>query len=335
MCGSCSTPVPPADSNGSDRYDDGSPSPWSRRTFFGLGAGATAAVAGLAGTTPAYAAGTAAMNGDWCNPALGYFPTGGHYGAPRGNYGHEGQDVTNNVGTGVYAAAAGTVIRRSWGGGLAGRTGEALVISHGNNVYSFYGHLSAYHVGLDASVSAGQLIADMGATGNVTGPHLHFETHTGGLSSTGTSTDPVPFMSGRGVDLGGGWPRIDPEANGERVKSIQHLMNQRGADLEIDGYYGPVSVDVVQEFQSDQGLVADGQVGPETWPEIVYGLDTGSSDGSHVRGLQEAMNKRSAGVLVDGNFGPVMDSAVRDYQSLNRLVVDGYAGPVTWQALVG
>src|SRR5699024_11402041 len=70
-------------------------------------------------------------------------------------------------------------------------------ISHGGDLYTYYGHLDAYRVGLDASVSAGQLIGDMGATGNVTGPHLHFETHSGGL---GTTTNPVPFMTARGVD---------------------------------------------------------------------------------------------------------------------------------------
>lgn len=330
MCGSCSAPDSPAPRSRSTLRVDGAPPSWSRRTLFGIGLGTAVSVAGLAGGSPAYAA--SSMDGTWCNPALGYFPDGGHYGAPRGNGSHVGQDVTNTTGTGVYAAAAGTVVRRSWGGGLPARTGEALVIFHGNGVYTYYGHLSAYRVELDASVSAGQRIADMGATGNVTGPHLHFETHTGGLGST---TDPVPFMATRGVDLGGGWPKIDPESNGERVEAVQYLMNQRGADLEVDGYYGPTSVEAVKGFQSDQGLVDDGQVGPLTWPELVYELDSDSSDGSHVRALQVAMNKRSAGLQVDGNFGPVMDQAVRDYQSLNRLVVDGFVGAVTWQAIVG
>lgn len=319
---SASTPAP----SGAEK----SPTSWSRRMLFGTGIGAAIAVAGFAGGTTAHAA--SAMNGAWCNPALGYFPNGGHYGAPREGGAHTGQDVTNSVGTAVYAAAAGTVVRRSWGGGLPGRTGNGIVISHGGGLYTYYGHLDAYRVGLDASVSAGQLIGDMGATGNVTGPHLHFETHSGGL---GTTTNPVPFMTARGVDLGGGWSRIDPEANGDRVRAIQYLMNQRGSSLEIDGYFGSVSVAEVKAFQRDQGLTDDGQVGPETWPHLVYELEQGVSDGSHVRALQTVMNKRSAGVVVDGNFGPVMDSAVRAYQSSNGLVVDGSAGPVTWQALVG
>ncbi|SIO85378.1 hypothetical protein BQ8420_06645 [Nocardiopsis sp. JB363] len=323
MCGSCSAPTPAPSGT------DDSPTPWSRRALMGLGLGATIAVAGLGGAS---AQAASAMNGAWCNPALGYFPNGGHYGAPREGGPHAGQDVTNSTGTAVYAAAAGTVVRRSWGGGLPGRTGEALVLDHGGGVYTYYGHLSAYRVALNASVSAGQRIADMGATGQVTGPHLHFETHNGSL---GSDTDPVPFMAARGADLGGGWSSIDPESNGARVRGIQHLMNQRGSSLEIDGYHGPISVAEVKAFQRDQGLVDDGQVGPLTWPHLVYELEEGVADGSHVRALQTMMNKRSAGVEVDGNFGPVMDTAVRAFQSVNRLVSDGQAGAITWRALVG
>ncbi|MFE7758040.1 M23 family metallopeptidase [Streptomyces sp. NPDC057429] len=185
-----------------------------------------------------------ARNGRWADPAR--FPTGGHYGAPRGGGAHAGQDVTNSTGTGVYAAAAGTVVRRSWGGGLAGRTGNALVLSHGGGQYTYHGHLSAYRVALGATVAAGRRIADMGATGNVTGPHLHFETHTGGL---GVTSDPVTFLDARGVDLGGGWPRTDPGASGATVVVIQHLMKQRGYGLVVDGQYGTVSFDAVERFQ--------------------------------------------------------------------------------------
>lgn len=301
----------------------------SRRTLIaGLGLGAAAA-----GMTVFAAPASAATlkNGSWCNPALGYFPSGGHYGAPRPGGAHAGQDVTNSTGTAVYAAAAGTVVRRQWGGGLGGRTGNAIVIAHGNGVYTYYGHLSVYRVALNQRVSAGQRIADMGATGNVTGPHLHFETHTGGLGST---VNPVTYLAARGADLGGGWSRIDPGARGARVRAIQYLMNQRGYGLAVDGYYGSVSVTAVKRFQSARGLVADGQVGPATWPKLVYSLNAGAN-GNHVRALQTVLNKHSAGLRVDGDFGSVTNSAVRAYQSANRLVVDGNAGAITWRALVG
>jgi hypothetical protein len=302
----------------------------SRRGVLGLGIGVGASLAGMAALAPQASAATA-KDGTWCNPALGYFPNGGHYGAPRPAGPHAGQDVTNSTGTAVYAAAGGTVIRRQWGGGLGGRTGNALVISHGGGRYTYYGHLSVYRVSLNQRVAAGQRIADMGATGNVTGPHLHFELHVGGL---GPTTDPVTYLRARGVDLGGGWPSIDPGAGGSTVSVIQYLMNQRGHDLVVDGAYGSISVAAVKKFQSASGLVADGQVGPKTWPKLVYSLRQGHS-GDHVRGLQQALNKRSAGLRIDGDFGSVTNTAVRNYQSANRLVVDGVAGAITWRALVG
>ncbi|MGW9479499.1 peptidoglycan-binding protein [Saccharomonospora azurea] len=301
----------------------------SRRALLvgtGLGLGLGVLGVGL----PAAQAATA-KNGKWCNPALGYFPNGGHFGAPRGGVSHAGQDVTNSTGTGVYAAAAGTVIRRQWGGGLTGRTGNGIVLSHGSGLYTYYGHLNAYRVSLNQKVAAGQRIGDMGATGNVTGPHLHFETHNGSL---GRVVNPVTFMSGRGVDLGGGWPALDSGASGQRVRAIQHLLNQRGYGLEVDGWLGPTSTNAVKRFQSASGLVADGQVGPKTWPKLVYPLQRGAG-GNHVKGLQTALNKRSAGLLVDGDFGSVTNTAVRNFQSTNRLTVDGVAGPITWRALVG
>ena len=78
------------------------------------------------------------QNRAWCNPALGYFPNGGHFETRNG--GSHRSDVTNSSGTAVYAAAAGTVIRRQWGGGLPYRTGNGIVISHGGGLYT-YGHL--------------------------------------------------------------------------------------------------------------------------------------------------------------------------------------------------
>ena len=351
MCQSCSTPTPTP----TPTSDTARP---SRRNLL-LGAGLGLAVAGLHGTAraagpadaPRASADTspdasatgfsaddasaddvsaAALNGAWCVPALGTFPSGGHFGAPRGSGSHAGQDISNPVGTAVYAAAAGTVIRRGTAV-LPGRTGNGLVIQHAGGLYTYYGHLNVFRVSLNQRVAAGQRIADMGATGNVTGPHLHFETHSGSL---GGAVDPVPFMSARGSVLRGGWSRLNPGSAGQRVRAIQHLLNQRGHGLVVDGDFGSVTAAAVRAFQSAAGLVADGQVGPATWPALVYSLRRGAG-GHHVRGLQTALNKRSAGLSVDGDFGSVTDSAVRAYQSANRLVSDGVAGPVTWRALVG
>ncbi|MFI9627367.1 peptidoglycan-binding protein [Streptomyces sp. NPDC052042] len=325
MCQQCG----PADCASGERGNQRSTGPSRRSLLLGAGAGLGVVLTGLPSLTPAASAATL-KDGQWCNPAQGRFPAGGQYGAPRGGVPHAGQDVSNPTGTAVYAAAAGTVIRRG-SNVLTGRTGNGLVISHGGNRYTYYGHLNAFRVALNAKVAAGQRIGDMGATGNVTGPHLHFETHTGALGST---TNPVTFLSARGVRLGGGWPTLDPGAAGATVRVVQYLITQRGTALTADGDYGSLSVNAVKKFQSSKGLVADGQVGPKTWPVLVYSLQRGGS-GSHVRALQTALNKHSAGLAIDGDFGSVTDSAVRSYQSVNRLTVDGQAGPKTWEALVG
>ncbi|CAM5674859.1 peptidoglycan-binding protein [Streptomyces californicus] len=157
MCQSCAASAAPAplhaDASGPFRG-------LSRRGLLagaGLGALAVHLPTGSAAATEPEAAAEAeaaasARNGAWACPALGRFPAGGHYGAPRGGASHAGQDVSNSTGTAVHAAAAGTVVRRSWGGGLPGRTGNALVIAHGGGQYTYYGHLSAYRVGLNAEV---------------------------------------------------------------------------------------------------------------------------------------------------------------------------------------
>ncbi|MFF2008283.1 peptidoglycan-binding protein [Streptomyces sp. NPDC058195] len=325
MCERCG----PAVGAMEEQRDAGLGGPSRRGLILGAGAGLGVLLTGLPVLTASAEAATL-KDGRWCNPARGRFPAGGHYGASRGGYPHAGQDVTNSTGTAVYAAAAGTVVRRGKGV-LTGRTGNGLVISHGSGTYTYYGHLSAFRVPLNARVAAGQRIADMGATGNVTGPHLHFETHTGRLGST---TDPVSFLAARGVDLGGGWPALNPGAAGATVKVIQHLITQRGTALVADGNYGPVSVRAVKKFQSAKKLVADGQVGPKTWKSLVYELRRGGS-GAHVRALQVVLNKHSAGLAVDGGFGAVTNTAVRSFQSANRLAVDGLVGPKTWEALVG
>ncbi|MDT0266413.1 peptidoglycan DD-metalloendopeptidase family protein [Streptomyces sp. DSM 44915] len=336
---------PARDSAGTDdhpaeRYARG----FSRRALLaGAGAGVGLALTGLPGSAHAAGApdaeaaeagarnvGAAALNGAWCTSAQGRFPAGGHFGAPRGAGPHAGQDISHPIGTAVYAAAAGTVIRRGVGV-IGGRTGNGIVIQHAGGVYTYYGHLNAFRVANGARVAAGQRIADMGATGNVTGPHLHFETHSGSLGSV---VNPVSFLAARGVDLDGGWPRLNPGAAGQRVRAVQLLLNQRGASLVVDGDYGSVSAAAARSFQAARGLTADGQIGPQTWPALVYSLQQGAS-GDHVRALQTALNKRSAGLVVDGAFGSVTATAVRTFQGLNQLVRDGLAGPVSWRALVG
>ena len=89
---------------------------------------------------------------------------------------HAGVDIANGVGTPIRAAKGGTVILAGWNGGY----GNCIVIDHGGGLSTLYGHMSRIRASEGQSVKQGELIGDMGSTGNSTGSHLHFETRLGG-----------------------------------------------------------------------------------------------------------------------------------------------------------
>ena len=84
---------------------------------------------------------------------------------------HKGLDIANKTGTPIKAAAAGTVTTSSY----SGLYGNLVIIDHGNEVETYYAHCSKLHVSVGDKVKQGEVIADMGSTGNSTGPHLHLE----------------------------------------------------------------------------------------------------------------------------------------------------------------
>jgi len=97
-------------------------------------------------------------------------------GGPYSSY-HEGTDLNGRVGDPIYAAAAGRVA-------LAQKLtvrGNAIILDHGSGVFTGYWHLSKILVNVGDLVEPGQHIADMGATGLVTGPHLHWELRINGI----------------------------------------------------------------------------------------------------------------------------------------------------------
>ncbi|RSS50196.1 peptidase [Streptomyces sp. WAC07061] len=108
---------------------------------------------------------------------------------------HTGVDFIASTGTTVRAVGAGTVVSAGWGGAY----GNEVVIRHADGKYSQYGHLSSLSVSVGQSVTGGQTIGLSGATGNVTGPHLHFEIRTG--PSYGSDIDPLAYLRSKGVSI--------------------------------------------------------------------------------------------------------------------------------------
>ncbi|MFD5147354.1 peptidoglycan DD-metalloendopeptidase family protein [Streptomyces sp. NPDC058401] len=108
---------------------------------------------------------------------------------------HTGVDFSASTGTTVKAVGAGTVVSAGWGGAY----GNEVVIRHADGKYSQYAHLSQLSVSSGQSVSAGQTLGLSGATGNVTGPHLHFEIRTG--PSYGSDIDPLAYLRSKGVSI--------------------------------------------------------------------------------------------------------------------------------------
>jgi murein DD-endopeptidase MepM/ murein hydrolase activator NlpD len=109
---------------------------------------------------------------------------------------HDGIDLAGPLGSPIVAVGDGVVVEA----GPAAGFGLWVVIRHANGDYSIYGHMYQYYVTVGQHVRAGQHIADIGANGQSTGPHLHFGvSHS---SPTGPYIDPVPWLEARGVDVG-------------------------------------------------------------------------------------------------------------------------------------
>jgi hypothetical protein len=114
---------------------------------------------------------------------------------------HYGQDYGWGGGDAIYAARGGRV--KSYG--YVGAYGNRLVIDHGGGWETWYCHTSSKTVPVGTNVAAGQQIAWMGATGNVTAKHLHFE-----LRVNGAARDPEPYFASSDTSGGGTTPIPTP-----------------------------------------------------------------------------------------------------------------------------
>ncbi len=98
---------------------------------------------------------------------------------------HSGLDIGAPVGTPVKAPAPGTVVFA----GVHAEYGQTLIVDHGNETKSLYGHLSRISVVVNQKIERGDVIAHTGNTGRSSGPHLHYE-----IQVKGQSVNPTGYL---------------------------------------------------------------------------------------------------------------------------------------------
>ena len=213
---------------------------------------------------------------------------------------HTGVDIVRTGGKLDYviAFADGKVTKStlSTNGG-----GEFIQIEHGNEQYTRYLHLKSGSRTVKAgqTVKKGQVLGYMGATGNVTGEHLHFD-----ISIDGKYVDPVPYLEGKkefkkeelkptvlewqksAIADGFTFPmygadgRWGSECETVAIKAVvkkyltykyKNLTKivQRVVGAEVDGCCGNETEEKIIAYQKKHGLTADGCVGLKTWKKIL------------------------------------------------------------------
>ena len=120
-------------------------------------------------------------------PLPGYTTVTSGYGARWGTT-HTGIDISGGgcYGSPIVAAESGTVILCQW----YSTYGQCIIVDHGGGYSTLYAHMSAYAVSTGDYVTKGQTSGYVGDTGNVTGPHLHFE-----VRINGATQNPLNYVS--------------------------------------------------------------------------------------------------------------------------------------------
>ncbi|MET7939637.1 peptidoglycan DD-metalloendopeptidase family protein [Streptomyces sp. NPDC005302] len=128
--------------------------------------------------------------GQWIKPVNVPFGTRFGVSGPMWSSGHHtGLDFPAATGTRVNAVDDGRVTGATSGGPY----GNHVTVSHGGGLSSLYAHMSRILTSVGQVVKQGQQIGKVGATGNVTGPHLHLEARNGGRT-----VDPMKYLTGGG-----------------------------------------------------------------------------------------------------------------------------------------
>ncbi|MFD5539650.1 M23 family metallopeptidase [Streptomyces sp. NPDC127079] len=137
----------------------------------------------------------AALAKQYTLPVVSYTITGtfGQAGSMWSSGYHTGLDFAAPTGTLIKAVHGGTITEAGWAGSYGYRT--ILTLDDGTELW--FCHQSSIGVKVGQKVATGDVIGRVGATGNVTGPHLHLEVHPGGQP---TGIDPMTWLRGKGLN---------------------------------------------------------------------------------------------------------------------------------------
>lgn len=164
--------------------------------------------------------------------------------------------------------------------GSSPSTGNYVILTHAQGWQTVYFHLKKGSVCVKKgdAVKAGDVIGYMGATGNVTGAHLHF-----GIRKDGTYVDPAPYLEGttslpeeeEAQTVTVSLPVLKKGSKGAAVKSLQRLLKSmgykdaNGKSLSLDGSFGAKTEHALKKFRGDRGLPQNGVCDGQCWAALL------------------------------------------------------------------
>ena len=211
---------------------------------------------------------------------------------------HNGIDLVGAGATLDYIIAfADGVVKNSK---YSSSAGEYVELDHGDGNYTRYLHMKkgSRTVKVGQTVKKGQVLGYMGATGNVTGAHLHFDSKVGGKY-----VDPAAYLDGE----------KEFEKTINKVKAWQLAAIEDGFEFPeygADGKWGAECAEVAKNAVCKQRLIYK------------------------YKNLTKIV-QNAVGVTVDGKFGAKTKAAVKNFQKLVGLKDDGCVGINTWKKILG
>jgi peptidoglycan hydrolase-like protein with peptidoglycan-binding domain len=144
-------------------------------------------------------------------------------------------------------------------------------------------------------------------------------------------------------------PLLQLGSQGQPVKDLQQVINGRldllniptnlVKRLQIDGNFGPVTQQVVCYLQCLSFITVDGLVDAETWSALCEGVSrlpilSHGSTGTLVEIVQQVLQDLNYyDGMIDGIFGPLTQTAVKNYQTIHHLPSNGIIRPLIWEQL--